>query len=966
MTSPEQRGEDMNEVDTLYDFDLESLPAFREEESIFSRGEDDQLIKYSKPSGADFVKMIQVIFDDEFVEVPKALPATDALGNRLKDNLGNLIARDTTIYDVAERLVGLGRISESELQRRLPVLCHQKHLEPIAVCRVCSVHISKMKRGKFEADRKLHAACIRPVEDKMAIVTGVGPHDPLKHIELIHKHFEFDLAKRRNDQETQEQSTHRAVKAIEGYSLMVRQATGLLGELLAAECLRPDPERGRRYDNELARVAGALGVGESNRFSRNPAGEQGRNCDLHPKSRPLAIPLALVADLPGDARRASGPVATLADFDPGALYSYSSRSIHVDHDRCILCDRCARSCSEVKPFKVIGHTGKGFRTRISFDLDVPMNDSSCVQCGECMTACPTGALTLDRRVSPRSWADHPNPTKPWIPIDPDKPLPTGKGFLTASETQKVELVYVDGDEHKSFFPFGNIPYPYLLWNEGAVRRRELKPNEVLCRQGDFGSTAFLLVRGNFTGARVETPAVRGEEAAGFWNWLRGGRSGAAGPANGPLTFPLSAERDLILGEIACLTNDVRTATITAATNAEVLEVTRNMLAMLRRNPAAWRVLDTIYCRRAVNNCLNDSNLFAGLSDAERAKVIAVFEKDSEVIRVKAGEAIIVEGARVGYDDKGEFHGDLYIIVLGFVKVSRTFQNQERVLAQLTKGQFFGETALLPDHPIVARARLEEGINPSQRTATCTALGDVEVVRVPGATFRQFFKPKTSRDSEDSFAKIADRIAALTVERLREQTAPPNLEDDRLGDFLSQGLYQGRKMLVLDLLSCTRCDECTRACADAHGDGHSRLLREGLRFGDFLVAASCRSCHQPYCMDGCPVDAIHRDPKSPEILIEGHCIGCSLCENNCPFGSIQMVPKAPGKLWSDLLSDVEANPQVTASIPRRALNCDLCHDLVKPGKEPFCVSACPHEAAFRWDGPTLKKVVEKRGSLRSSV
>ena len=85
---------------------------------------------------------------------------------------------------------------------------------------------------------------------------------------------------------------------------------------------------------------------------------------------------------------------------------YSSRSIQVDHDRCILCDRCVRACSEVKPFKVIGHTGKGYGTRISFDLDQLMNESSCVQCGECMTSCPTGALTLNRRVNPlRSFAD---------------------------------------------------------------------------------------------------------------------------------------------------------------------------------------------------------------------------------------------------------------------------------------------------------------------------------------------------------------------------------------------------------------------------------------------------------------------------------------------------------------------------------------------------------------------------------
>ena len=43
--------------------------------------------------------------------------------------------------------------------------------------------------------------------------------------------------------------------------------------------------------------------------------------------------------------------------------------------------------------EVIGRTGKGYTTRIGFDLDDPMGESTCVSCGECVAACPTGALT---------------------------------------------------------------------------------------------------------------------------------------------------------------------------------------------------------------------------------------------------------------------------------------------------------------------------------------------------------------------------------------------------------------------------------------------------------------------------------------------------------------------------------------------------------------------------------------------
>jgi formate dehydrogenase major subunit len=71
----------------------------------------------------------------------------------------------------------------------------------------------------------------------------------------------------------------------------------------------------------------------------------------------------------------------------------SSPVIAVDHQACILCDRCVRACDEVQCNEVIGRTGKGYATRIGFDLDNPMGKSTCVSCGECVAACPTGALT---------------------------------------------------------------------------------------------------------------------------------------------------------------------------------------------------------------------------------------------------------------------------------------------------------------------------------------------------------------------------------------------------------------------------------------------------------------------------------------------------------------------------------------------------------------------------------------------
>jgi Fe-S-cluster-containing dehydrogenase component len=289
--------------------------------------------------------------------------------------------------------------------------------------------------------------------------------------------------------------------------------------------------------------------------------------------------------------------------------------------------------------------------------------------------------------------------------------------------------------------------------------------------------------------------------------------------------------------------------------------------------------------------------------------------------------------------EGDPARDFYIVRLGYLKVTRKADSTEHVLNRLTADDYFGEVALLADHPKVA-PMLSSGVDARRRTASVVAIDPVEVVRIPGEAFRALC---------ENFPEIRDRLAERCASMMtRNRTARP-VETDHLGDFLNLGLFQGQKLLVMDLESCTRCDECTRACADAHGDGVSRLLREGLRFGDYLVATSCRSCHKPYCMEGCPVDAIHRAPTSLEVLIDSHCIGCGLCETNCPYGSIQLVPKIAG----------EAEKGMIAAVAKRAVNCDLCHDLVPAGADPFCVSSCPHDAAFRWSGEDLLNVVSAK-------
>jgi formate dehydrogenase major subunit len=76
----------------------------------------------------------------------------------------------------------------------------------------------------------------------------------------------------------------------------------------------------------------------------------------------------------------------------------SHPAIAVNLDACIQCGRCVRACRETQVNDVIGYAFRSAHSKIVFDLDDPMGESTCVACGECAQACPTGALMPARDV----------------------------------------------------------------------------------------------------------------------------------------------------------------------------------------------------------------------------------------------------------------------------------------------------------------------------------------------------------------------------------------------------------------------------------------------------------------------------------------------------------------------------------------------------------------------------------------
>ncbi|KJS34879.1 MAG: formate dehydrogenase [Rhodospirillaceae bacterium BRH_c57] len=102
------------------------------------------------------------------------------------------------------------------------------------------------------------------------------------------------------------------------------------------------------------------------------------------KARRLVMEL-LAADQEGESRFP-------ARATPAPAEDRSHPAMTVRLNACIHCGLCARACREVQSNDVIGLAFRGAQTRVVFDLADPMGASSCVGCGECVQACPTGAL----------------------------------------------------------------------------------------------------------------------------------------------------------------------------------------------------------------------------------------------------------------------------------------------------------------------------------------------------------------------------------------------------------------------------------------------------------------------------------------------------------------------------------------------------------------------------------------------
>jgi len=503
----------------------------------------------------------------------------------------------------------------------------------------------------------------------------------------------------------------------------------------------------------------------------------------------------------------------------------------------------------------------------------------------------------------------------------------------------------------------SIPLRGILKNDARIRR--FLPGEIIVRRGDYGHSAFVILSGAVRIMLKEPPAEQlGRRTAlrpSVWGslkrWWRRPRfpeqSQASGLRLGPVgetriflqDVPgvLDADGSIVLksgelfGEIAALGRTPRTTTVVADDEALLLEIRWQGLREIRTYAPEWKKeIDRRYRERSLLRHLAETPLLWNLpeatlhlvADATRFETFGEFDwhsayhrghKDDERQRLEQEPVIAREG---------DYPNGLLLVRSGFARVSSRYNHGERTESYLGKGQAFGLREIVTGW----RGQQHVPLRHSLR-----ALGYVDLLFIPTAVLEEHVLPRLG----------PEQLAALILEPPPGSAAAIRHEaggDSFLEFIVAQRFINGRATMLIDLDRCTRCDDCVRACAATH-DNNPRFIRQGPESSGVMVASACMHCVDPVCMIGCPTGAIYRESADGQVAINPDtCIGCSVCAQSCPYGTIQMVA----------LHDDEGLPIVTEETGapvRRATKCDLCIDL--PGG-PACASACPHDALLRAD------------------
>lgn len=165
---------------------------------------------------------------------------------------------------------------------------------------------------------------------------------------------------------------------------------------------------------------------------------------------------------------------------------------------------------------------------------------------------------------------------------------------------------------------------------------------------------------------------------------------------------------------------------------------------------------------------------------------------------------------------------------------------------------------------------------------------------------------------------------------------------------------GRKfVMVIDLAKCKNLRKCHDACEKMHHLSPEKEFLKVLKMQDnehsapYWQPTLCFHCDHPPCVKVCPVDATFKRTDGIVLIDNERCIGCRFCMVACPYSARTFDWDEP-VIQADI-ADIPYSPET--SVPARmgtVSKCDFCPNMIKIGKLPSCVPACPNGVIYFGD------------------
>jgi len=156
---------------------------------------------------------------------------------------------------------------------------------------------------------------------------------------------------------------------------------------------------------------------------------------------------------------------------------------------------------------------------------------------------------------------------------------------------------------------------------------------------------------------------------------------------------------------------------------------------------------------------------------------------------------------------------------------------------------------------------------------------------------------------------------------------------------------GKKfVMVIDLGKCKNARKCVEGCQRGHHLPKSQefmkvyLLQDAEKTSPYWFPKPCFHCDNPLCVSVCPVGATFKRTDGIVLIDNNRCIGCKFCMTGCPYSTRVFAWKHYPEFDEDKepYSPEASSPGKEGTVSK----CDFCPDLIRVGKVPYCVSACP--------------------------